>query len=214
MSAFVNDYKISYFSVPKVACTSLKSAFFQLENDRAFQNFRVNGIWKYIHHFYPSINFERAPHDAIAGHARFALVRDPVERAVSCYRNRVVHYRELAPGRISEEHVQKGAIPDPDLEHFLCNLKLYRQASVSIRHHTDPFTFYLGTDPAYYDTIFAMRDIADFAARIARITGKPFPLPHEQTGGPRIDATSISKRAANRTRRLYEQDYEVFGRFM
>jgi hypothetical protein len=33
------DRKLTWLAVPKVACTSVKHAFFQVENDRAFDGF-------------------------------------------------------------------------------------------------------------------------------------------------------------------------------
>ncbi|MFD1912116.1 sulfotransferase family 2 domain-containing protein [Halodurantibacterium flavum] len=214
MSAFIDAFKLSYFSVPKTACTTLKTAFFALENGRPFADFRCSGKWYYIHNFYPSSGFKAAPHDRIADHARFAVVRDPLARAVSCYRNRVVHYRELGPGRISDEFVEKGAVPDPSLDYFLRRLQLYREASVSIRHHTDPLTFFLGTDPAYFDTIYAMRDIDKFAERVAQITKRTMVLGREQTGGPNITPDQVSDEVAERVREFYAQDYQVFGRYL
>ena len=43
MPVILDDHKLSYFFVPKVACTSLKYMFFQFENGRRFQRFQANG---------------------------------------------------------------------------------------------------------------------------------------------------------------------------
>ena len=43
MPVILPDHKLSYFFVPKVACTSLKYMFYEVENGRRFEPFRING---------------------------------------------------------------------------------------------------------------------------------------------------------------------------
>lgn len=111
MSVFNYKHKISYYPVPKCACTSLKLVFFRIENGYDFRNFRVNGKMRYIHSFYASRKFANARDLDGDDHFRFAVVRDPVERLLSCYSNRVLYYRELSARKLSPEATAAGCRP-------------------------------------------------------------------------------------------------------
>lgn len=215
MSVFLWDHRLTYVSLPKAACTSLKHMFFEIENGFAFRAFQANGRAQHIHNAaYPSRPFARLPHGRIAGHLRLAVLRDPVSRFLSGYSNRVLHHRELAPERIAPEHRRQGASPDPDLAEFLDKLEIYRAASPSIRHHTEPMVGFLGPDPGYYGGLYDISRLEDFRRRLEEVLGRPVEIPHRQTGGPKLGPEALSAAQRQRLERIYAEDYRLYGRFL
>ena len=77
MSVFLWKKNLTYVSIPKVACTSIKHMFFEIENGRPFQPFKISGQFWHIHNFYRGYAFEDLPHPRIADHRRLTVVRDP-----------------------------------------------------------------------------------------------------------------------------------------
>lgn len=55
MTVHLWDHKLTYVAVPKVACTSVKHAFFQIGNGRAFEDYVANGRYVHIHTLYPTL---------------------------------------------------------------------------------------------------------------------------------------------------------------
>ena len=199
-------------SAPKVACTSLKHMFFEIENGFRFRRFHANGALQHIHNAaYPGYDFNALPHERIAGHVRLTVVRDPVRRFLSCYGNRVRHHRDLAPERIRPKFRDRGATPDPSLEEFADKLELYREASGLIRRHTLPLVDILGRDPSYYEGVYSIGALDAFRRRVVEITGCDVELQHRQTAGPKMAPDDLSTAARHRIEGFYAEDYAVYA---
>jgi len=50
--------------------------------------------------------------------------------------------------------------------------------SKSIRHHTDPFTKFLGHDLSYFTDVVKMGKVPELAAQIEALTGRKFEIAH------------------------------------
>jgi hypothetical protein len=215
MTVHLYDFGLSYFAVPKVACTSIKTALFKVENGFDFREFKANGRNKYIHDSaYQTLNFDQQDLAKIANHVKFAVVRDPVERVVSCYNNRVITYRELSEKYISKAVIEKGLRPNPSLEEFVDNIEAYRHESYSIRHHTDELAKFLGTDRLFFSEIFSFRDLDRFALECSKITGQPVVLGRLQVSKSRYKVKDLPTERVNFLRDIYRNDYEIFGEWL
>lgn len=95
MTVLLENHRLLVTTAPKVACTSIKAALFEVENGFDFRPFHVNGKLRHIHDpaIYPARAFAGLP--ATTGCLRLTVVGDPLRRFLSAYANRVVHYREL-----------------------------------------------------------------------------------------------------------------------
>ena len=213
MTAHLWNHKLSYVAIPKVACTSVKLMFFEIENGRPFEPFKINGQAKHIHHFYPGLDFDKQPHAKMAGNTRLTLVRDPLQRLLSCYSNRVVHHKELSEANVGGNLKKAGLKPDPDLSLFLQHFDAYRAAAQSIYHHSRPMTDFIGTDPGYYDTVFSLSQIGDFVQRVEQIIGHPVRLRHAQTGGPKISRDVLTPAQVDFIHEFYAQVYAIWGKY-
>lgn len=204
-------HKISYVPVPKNACTSLKTMFFEIENGFPFQPFKASGRHYWIHDLYPSVPFGKLRHKAIADHHRIAVLRDPVKRLLSCYANRVVHHRELSQEKAGAQLAEAGLPVDPDLETFVAHLGAYRQAVGSIDHHAAPMVTYLGDDPGWYARLYRIEETETLAADLRAMTGTDAALERLQRGGPKIAVDTLSAVALKTLKQVYAPDYDVFG---
>jgi len=215
MSVFNYEHRVSYYPVPKIACTSMKKLFFRLENGFEFRNFRANGKLKTIHSFFGSRPFEKSRQDDVEGHFRVAVVRDPVDRLVSCYRNRVVFHKDLSEQRLSPAAVAAGLVPNPSLSTFVRELDGYVQHTGSISHHAAPIVTYLGHDPKWFSAICNLQEIEQLITELQAIVGNEHPLvlPREQTGGPKLSRQDLTPSEITKIEHFYAKDYNIYGRF-
>jgi hypothetical protein len=204
MGCHLDRYGLSYFPVPKCACSSLKAFFFELENGRPFQNYRANGKVIHIHHVYRTLPFETTRHRAGANDWKIAVVRDPVARLLSCYSNRVLHHRELDGIDLSIRDRIAGLVRRPDIGTFVDLLPRYRELSPSMHHHSAPHVEFLGLDPAYFDRVYRIDQLDTLVADVAGRVGTAPALQRLQMGGPKLkeDELSWQKPNSNVTSRM------------
>lgn len=214
MSAFLPQHRLSYISVPKVACTSVKHVFYQAENGQTFKPFQANGVQRHIHHLYPGYRFDQLPHDRIAGHHRVAVVRDPLQRLLSCYSNRVVFHRCLSEEKVGPALAVAGLTCDPDLGEFLDRFDEYRAVSGEVSHHSNPLIHSLGEDPAFYGKIYAISQLAEFVSDINTRLGKDLKIGHSQAGGPKLQVADMSEAHRARFTERFAADYRIYGRYL
>lgn len=209
MTIIVDKIGVSYFPVPKCACTSIKHLFFDIENGEPYRGHIVSGVRQHIHKVYPASAFKPA-------HARdnlcVAAIRDPVERLISCYTNRVLYHGELE--RIGPQFIKRGAQKRPTLGHFVNHLSLYREASGSVRHHSEPMVHFLGHDASFYDHIFRIDQLEGLVALLEERTGRTLSLQHRQSGGPKMSRADLNERQIERARAFYADDYAAFGHLL
>ena len=214
MTVFLKEHGLAYIAVPKVACTSVKRAFFEVENGRPFEAFKANGRDFHIHRLYKTREFDTLPHAQIAEYHRITILRDPVERFLSAYTNRVHRHGALSWWRASAGLQREGLAPDPDFGGFLWGIEKYRRISPDIHHHTQPLVDFLGHDPAYFHRIYKWSELNEFIADVAEKTGKPFVLGHHQTSEKKLRVSDISSEQVEQIRELFAQDYETFGNWL
>jgi hypothetical protein len=145
---------------------------------------------------------------------RLAVVRDPLQRFLSCYSNRVMFHRELSWAHISADMQKAGAVPNPTLDQFIERLDLYREASDSIRHHCDPMIQFLGGDPSYFTRIFSIKQMDLFTKRVQKITGSMVVPGHSQAGGKKLFVRDLAQAQRKKLREFYEEDYDIYGGFL
>ena len=207
MALILPKQRIAYFPVPKAACTSIKTMFFEIENGVPFKPMQRHGQMFHIHNFYGTQPFNRQNTGQLQDFWRFAVFRDPVARFLSCYSNRVLHFRELSPGMLSQQAQAAGALPDPDLDTFVERIELYREYSPSIRHHVAPQVSFLGRDPGFFDRIYSMKELKQMVADLEERMGLQLHLPHEQRGGPKLTLADLGANTRDRLSAIYRADF-------
>ena len=212
MAYLLSEHRLAYFPVPKCACTSLKQLFFAVENGFPFRRFRVQGKKWGVHDLVASDGFSATDHAAIAEWCRIAVVRDPVSRVASCYADKVVAKQALA--RLDPEAELGGLPVAPSFADFVRHLPEYQRRSVVIAKHTRPLSFFLGRDPAYFDRLVPLRDLAALAAFVTAHTNTDAVLPHRMQSPRQALPADPSHRELRRIEDLFAEDLEIFGRFL
>ncbi|PAU93043.1 hypothetical protein CK503_14075 [Aliifodinibius salipaludis] len=211
---YLPEQKLIYIPIPKNACTSIKHALHEIEFDKRFDTDLPEFSDYREHHDYylkrtdafTSVNTLRERTDCL----RFALVRDPVKRLISCYRNRVVDLGDLES---SETNLKRYGLPIiPDLNTFAMNLDTYRKVNKSIEHHARPQTEFLGNTLYYLDRVFTLADTSELLGMLQKY--KPgLELRQRKTGGTTRTLADLSPEALEAAISYYRQDYELLGEF-
>ena len=211
MSAHLYTKKISYISVPKVACTSIKSYFFEYENGFPFKTLRINDKQWGVHNAYAGVTFEGLPHKRIADHRYFTLVREPIARFLSCYSNRVDHHKELSEKFIKPRFTKTGLKADPNIHEFIERLEDYRTTSRPVAWHSRPLTGSLGTDVKRFERIYKFEELHEFINDMNKMLGHNGSLPHLQSGGKKVDRSVLSASEIQKIEEHFASDYEYFS---
>ena len=211
MPVILKQYNIAYFPVPKVACSSIKHLLFFLEHGKNFEKY-VDGAGRKhnIHNsVYPTLNTWEDDWVGAANMHRIAVVRDPVDRFISAYRSRVVHFNELSEASIdAAKAALLGLTPDPSLDQFIDNLDLYRVLSGSIKHHTDPQSFFLGHTLEYFDRVYKFEELHELESDLRERARVQVALPH-LVKGPIGEKPSISAKRVRKIIEFYSGDYAL-----
>ncbi len=214
MPIILAEHKLAYFPVPKIACTSFKHVFYEIEHGEPFDREFETNKRKGIHATYPAMHFDRIDLAEIQEFDRFAIVRDPVKRLLSCYANRVVHHKELSAHRMMPNNKEFGLKPNPSLDEFIDNLTLYRKVSYNVRHHTKPICIFLGDEPAYFSKIFPIEKTQDFFDHIkSLVRSNTLELGRYQTAGPKLKVEDLTSTQIKNIKNQYAKDYDIFGTY-
>lgn len=208
----VKSTNLVYLPVPKVACTTIKFALLNHNEDGLADRLdaarRTDRTVPHVHIVYPSKPLKVKHILRYLGSRWFCVVRDPVQRFLSVYGNRVVHHDDL---KRSVTALESAGLPrHPDPVEFAENLEAYCRANGSINHHARPMVDYLGRRPGRFDRIFRLSDLGALPGYLAE-AGVELRLGHRQTGGPKLAPADLPTAALERVKRFYSADYAAFG---
>ena len=155
---------------------------------------------------------------------RFCILRHPLDRFVSFYRNRILHvafrrwqrrvassapnHRLLSPDALCTElekaqHQtpwQRGAAP-------------LESPNYAWDGHSWPQHHFLGQDANYYTHIFSFLDLPRVAEFLSDLHKTQVKLPHINSSD-HVPLPHLSASLRRRVEALYKQDFEIFGRHM
>ncbi|MBQ0933777.1 sulfotransferase family 2 domain-containing protein [Ideonella paludis] len=204
----VNSHSLGYTPIPKVACTSIKEFLFELMHGEPFTPSLIDDS-THVHQFFDRrlvpINF--------ADH-RIIVVRDPIQRFLSGYSNRVLHHKELTEEYILRQpngaaFLAKNLPTTPDIDVFVENFESYR-AVATIDHHFRPISEYIPTLECYTN-VYPFERLNDFFSDLMQITKKSAAIRHAQRGGSKIDKSRLSPDSLIKLKRIFAADYDLLG---
>lgn len=203
---FLEPWSIGYQPIPKVACTSIKEALFRLVMKEPFSQ-ALGGGAAHIHSY-----FDQREQDVTQADWRFVVVRDPIQRFLSGYSNRVLHHRELSRDYLARLSSGLGLemddFPfDPGLDEFIENFDFYCKIP-TIHHHFRPISDFVAPLSAF-DRVYAFEELSTLAKDLSHRTGQEFVIPHSQRGGPKLRMEQIGNAALKRLVDIYSGDYEM-----
>ena len=77
MAIISKKSKLVYFPIPKIACTSIKNIFFELEFELSINEYRSKRPGFRLHQHWPSVAFEVSKKDVKEGFQKIVVIRQP-----------------------------------------------------------------------------------------------------------------------------------------
>ncbi|SDE97330.1 sulfotransferase family 2 domain-containing protein [Sulfitobacter delicatus] len=208
-------HNISYFGVPKCASSSLKALLYQAEHGVEFVPYTgKNGRRVHIHNVYPTRPFAEVGSSRLEGAWTFAMVRNPLARISSCYKNRILTgpaSKRLKSGDPVAEEM--GLAANPTLDAFVSRLEDFRTFDKDVWWHTAPLVYFLGDDASFYSALFDMSELASCYEALKKHIGNLPALPHLQRRGQHLEVGSFSSKSIDKIRDTYAKDFQVYGSY-
>ncbi|MEL7835180.1 sulfotransferase family 2 domain-containing protein [Fodinibius sp. Rm-B-1B1-1] len=207
----LNSEQLIYLPIPKNACSTIKHALYEIEYGKEFDYDQARE-WGYqdIHDYYNKRKSAFTGTKALKKKDAtiFTVIREPVKRLISCYRNRVVDLRDLEKNKSA---LHRRNLPlEPDLNTFVIRLEEYREANKSIEHHSRPQHLFLGDRLDYIDEVFPLHQMKEVKAMLKEL--KPgLKMRAEKSGGTTFGLTDLSITALDEAIRFYENDYDLLS---
>ncbi len=202
---------LGYKDIPKVACTSIKEAIYELQTGNVFDRKEAG---THIHQYYAKKKKDLAGVDF-----KFIVLRDPIKRFLSGYSNRVTHHNELSFEYLSNHKhssakilLDKGSILNPGIGQFIEFFDDYYQTP-SIHHHLRPVTEILDGDLEFFNKIYILENIRELEEDISNLSKKIFKLPKSQTGGKKYSHKELNSQQMDYLIDFYKEDYKLMQDF-
>lgn len=221
MAVVSHEFRVVYFDVPKVACTTLKTFFWEAAHGRAFAptpSERIRrrlGLWRpehrSIHHVpgYRTRSFARTE-PVPPGYARLAVVRDPAARLHSAWRSKVS--ARVFRTRGEAEDLYNAFVPvDPSFGDFVDHFDAYREHSRAARVHTLPYAWHLGPDIGAFDAVFRLEALEELRAFLEARGGRPVSFGQRNESGTDDRPDALSPAQVGRLRAICAADYDWLG---
>lgn len=211
---YLPDQELIYIPIPKNACTSIMHALYEIEFEEQYshRDHRKEG-YRDIHDYYQKRRHSFTGAEKLKGREDvtiFAVIRDPVKRLISCYRNRVVDLKDLESTK--EELRQKGLPLEPDLNNFVLNLAEYRKANKIIEHHSRPQGKFLDGTLDYLERVYPIKKLDECMGWLK--TFKPdLEIRRAKSGGSSFSLKDLSGEALEAAIAFYRQDYELLNEY-
>lgn len=215
MAMFLEKAKLTYVSVPKCACSSLKRVCHEANTGEPFRKVGEDGVKRSIHGVYGSPRFRRVRRglkDGRFGGDLIAVVRNPLDRILSCYTNKVADKGCLRTADASE-FARLDVPQEPDLATFVDNLEAYREISPEVRRHSQPLTWFLGRQPGRYLSLFDMSRLQDFVELVNERAASQVVLSHYNPSPNAVRISTVAPAVAQKVDTIFAEDHEIFGAY-
>ncbi|WP_171236698.1 sulfotransferase family 2 domain-containing protein [Ruegeria sp. HKCCA6837] len=217
--------KAVYFDITKVGSSSLKETFWELDHGEPFKGRGIRRVINNVHwrmaraklvqprniheqDGYRTQIFAKAV--VPDGYATFTLVRDPVARIKSAWRDKV--HRNQFRWRNEEMDIDNEGLPlDPSFGEFIDHFHDYRAVSRPVRVHTTPYSWHLGQDIGFFDHVFRLEAVDEMNAFLSAQLGRPFPGQHVNKSGASRRDTTLTPQQVDALLQITQADYDLLG---
>lgn len=199
---FVHKHKIAFLLIPKNACTSISHGIYEIDTGEEYPVNAVEHIHKYYH---PQGVFTNI--NDYDDYFKFVVVRDPIKRFVSAFRNRVCFHKDLHGMDAPSENLT----PDPSLNYFIENLAEYVDRSTKLEMHVMPQCVLFNRRLDLLDAVFPIEEVPKLEGKLSEIIGEPFSFPRQQTGGPEMSLADLTPASFEKLLSFYAEDYALLS---
>ena len=202
--------KLAYFPVPKVAGTAIKFTLYELEYRKPFEQKWNGDRWLHIHDVYVTKPFSNADKSDLSEFTRFVMIRDPIDRLMSAYANRVLALRELSSEALDRHKCSElGLVADPDADFFFGHIDQYMYVSDSIKHHMESISNYTGDDLSFFTRVFKFEQFSELPKFFSETFNCPVTVRREQESQLKLKFESLSKITRDKILKFLREDYEL-----
>ena len=198
-----------YAPIQKVACSSIKASL--VDHFCSSQKIRrPEPKHKFVHKYFWSQPQFWMTLDALAKSDlfKFCVVRDPVDRFISGYRNRIFDNEDLIAGQTKEMNGEE--LPKfPDIDFFALHLAEYCAANERIDWHFRPQAQIIG-EPAAFDRIYDISEIDVLYSDLKERCGVELNR-HRRNVSRAPEPTHLSPAAKKAVTEFYRADYDAFA---
>lgn len=120
-----------------------------------------------------------------------AVLRDPLKRFISSYKNRVLFHKDRHFGNLKVDEV----------------LSILEEGYFANTHFL-PQSYFLGKNPKNFDLIKDEKNLGEIEDGINKFFGQKKKIPKLQTGGIKFELELNSKQI-KRIKKIYSEDYEL-----
>lgn len=197
--------KLVYYPVAKNANSSAKLFFLKhLKMDKNYYflsdkvpEYKVNEDSKYknLDKKYNLVNFlpSYTPFEKIDVDEKCCIIRDPIKRFVSAYKNRVLFHKDFGFRNLNiNEIIEKLENNSFDNRHFL------------------PQSYWLGSDLRYFTIVSNVSNMATFINGVNNFFQNKVEFPRIQTGGADENITLTDSQII-KLKKIYSSDYALIG---
>lgn len=201
--------RLGYFDVPKCASTSLKMALHDAEFRLPFESRLCSidrGGQQDIHNFFNN----RYRSDISSARHRIIVIRDPVDRFLSAYANRVMDHNALSEAKLIVTGVGTDFIFNPGLGQFLEHLDTYLQVD-TVEWHLRPLSAQLPGGLDSFTRVYCMNRIQELESDLSKIFKQAISLPRRQSAGQSVSIKQLSSGQLEQIIEFCREDYELLG---
>ena len=199
------EKKLVYYPVAKNANSSAKLFFLKhLKIDKNYYflgdkvpEYKINKDDKYknLDKNYNLVNFlpSYTPFEKIDVDEKCCIIRDPINRFVSAYKNRILYHKDVAFQNLDiDEIIEKLENGLFDNRHFL------------------PQSYWLGDDLKYFTIVSNISNMEAFINGVNNFFQNKIKFPRIQTGGVEENIDLTNSQIA-KLKKIYSSDYDLLG---
>jgi hypothetical protein len=199
----VLDKKVGYFITPKCGSRTVVGWSTIIRNPELYKNrpelFEPSRTDMYVE--LRGMLHQLSVKELHAVPARFCVVRDPVERFVSAFTNRVIYLKKVKKELTISELIE-------NFDAYSSQREIYGD----IIHHAGPLSYFCGNDPSVFTHIFNLGDMSELKRLLEDIYSMHLPDIHLQQSGdckkPKLTDSEIAW-----IKNKYASDYNIYGKW-
>ena len=197
--------KLVYYPVAKNANSSAKLFFLKhLKIDKNYYflsdkvpEYKINqdSKYKYLDKKYNLVNFlpSYTPFQKMDVDEKCCIVRDPLKRFISAYKNRVLFHKDIGFQNLNiNEIIERMENNSFDNRHFL------------------PQTYWLGNNLKYFTIVSNISNIEIFINGVNNFFQNKVEFPRIQTGST-VENIELNNNQITKLKKIYSSDYDLIG---
>lgn len=209
-------YRIVYYPMPKNASSSLKHVLFEIDAGRPFDN-QEGWPKSFIHSLYPAQPNGGFWTEAFKNYFSFFVIRDPIERFVSGFNNRVYRYGDVNP---ETKNNQGELLPtEPEINFFIDNLAFYLNYSKVLKSHFQLQLTFVNNVIDKVNKIYTVANLDGLYQDLKNHTGLEKIQPrnrnrNKDNNSDIYSVNDINDKNKAVLKKIYHKDYVMFQKYL